>query len=254
MAERTLFTSPALFIFAHHDDEFFIAATMRRLAAAGGKPGAVWLTRGGLGGSRREEESRRAMALLGLDPANLRFFRLPDCGSLEHVEAIVGRLRAIFLQARPATVCVPAFEGGHPDHDVAQLAAAVALAETGQPATLLEFPLYHRHQNRFLKAGEFLPGPPESLYAPLGLRDRLLKKRLTMLYQSQWPVLLPLLALKGGPMLLHPRGEPYRLVPAGRDYTQPPHEGRLAYEFYTRVRFSRFRGVAERISRRQGLL
>ena len=97
---------------------------MRRLVAARLPVTAVWLTRGGLHGDRREAESRRAMELIGLDPREQIFFRLPDGQVLDFMDEIVERLARLFGKVRPASIFVPAFEGGHPDHDAAQLAAA----------------------------------------------------------------------------------------------------------------------------------
>ncbi|MEK6536499.1 MAG: PIG-L family deacetylase, partial [Actinomycetota bacterium] len=183
--------TPALFLFAHHDDEFFIAVTMRRLVAARLPVTVAWLTRGGLHGDRREAESRRAMELIGLDPREQIFFRLPDGQVLDFMDEIVERLARLFGKIRPASIFVPAFEGGHPDHDAAQLAAAAALNRSGgkraaaalnraggnrfvegsgsgsgyskcattgerehrrQPR-LYEFPLYHRGNTKLLKVG-----------------------------------------------------------------------------------------------------
>lgn len=246
-ADRLPLAGAAVFVFAHHDDEFFVAATMRRRAAAGAEVSAVWLTVGGLGGRQREAESRRAMELLGIGSDRLYCLRLPDGRAVCHLDEIIHRLEALFQRLRPAAVFVPAYEGGHPDHDAAQLAAAIALARTGLKADLCEFPLYHRYRSRFLTVGEFLPGPPEPSYTRLGLKERLLKKKMAGLYESQRPVMPALLSFRGGPLLLHPRGEPWRPVPAGRDYRQRPHGGRLAYEFYTRVRFRGFQAAVERL-------
>lgn len=241
---------PSLFVFAHHDDELFIAATMRRLALTGGQVLAAWLTRGGLHGNRREAESRRATELLNVKPENLYFFGLPDGRALDYLDDIVNRLAALLKKRRPGSVFVPAFEGGHPDHDCVQLAAAAAVRDfqpQGGKPELYEFPMYHRRRGRPLAVGEFLPGGGPTLYTPLKLGDRLLKRKLAGIYSSQRLITWPLLALKGGPMMLHLRGEPYRPVPPDRDYTRPPHPGRLAYEFYTRIRFKDFAEKARRL-------
>ena len=133
--------TPALFLFAHHDDEFFIAVTMRRLAAARLPVTAVWLTRGGLHGERREAESRRAMELIGVKPSDQYFLRLADGHAIDHLDEIVERLTRLFEEIKPASVFVPAFEGGHPDHDTAQLAAAVALKRSRiEPAQTCDSP------------------------------------------------------------------------------------------------------------------
>lgn len=238
--------TPALFLFAHHDDEFFIAVTMRRLVAARLPVAAVWLTRGGLHGDRREAESRQAMELIGVDPSSQYFLRLPDGHVLDNLEDVVTRLSRLLRKLRPASVFVPAFEGGHPDHDTAQLAAALAIRRMShiQHPTLYEFPLYSRSGAMLLRVGEFIPGTTEIRQTPVKLRDRLLKRRLAVTFRSQRAIIWPLTGLRGGPMMVHVKGEPYRRVPASRDYTVRPHPGRLAYEFYTSERFQHFAGIA----------
>jgi LmbE family N-acetylglucosaminyl deacetylase len=217
---------------------------MRRLVAARLPVVAVWLTRGGLHGDLREAESRQAMELIGVDPANEYFLRLPDGHVLDNLEDVVERLSRLLKKLRPASIFVPAFEGGHPDHDTAQLAAALAIMRTSRSSSLYEFPLYSRTGARLLRVGEFIPGTTEIRQTPVKLRDRLLKRRLAVTFRSQRAIIWPLTGLKGGPMMVHVKGEPYRRVPASRDYTVRPHPGRLAYEFYTSERFQHFATVA----------
>lgn len=241
-------STPALFLLAHHDDELFIAATMRRLARQG-QLTALWLTQGGLGAARRRQESVAAMDILGVPRRRLLYMRLPDNHLLDFLPEIAERLRRLLYRLRPASVFVPAYEGGHQDHDTVQLAAALALArlepESGWQPRLYEFPLYHWRPGSLPAVGRL----PEVAAAsagqtPLKLQDRLLKQKLARVYASQRLILYPLLAIKGGPMMLHLSGEPYRLVPAGRDYTQPPLAGRPAYEYFMFRRFRRFAAAA----------
>jgi hypothetical protein len=219
---------------------------------------AAWLTRGGLHGDRREAESRRAMELIGVDPHKQFFFRLPDGHAIDFMDDIVVRLVRLLEELQPASVFVPAFEGGHPDHEASQLAAAAALGRLGQrqgetgegrlsQPTLYEFPLYHRDGAKILKVGEFIPGTTAIEQTPMKLKDRLLKHKLASTFSSQRTIIWPLTGLKGGPMMVHVKGEPYRRVPRDRDYTVRPHPGRLAYEYYLPGRFSRFAAAAQKI-------
>ncbi len=211
---------------------------------------AVWFTSGGLSPRRRQAESHRAMEILGVPRQNLLEMGLPDGHLLDCLGEVVRRLVDLMAVRRPASVFVPAFEGGHPDHDSLQLAAAAAISrvdwEVNRQPALFEFPLYHRSGGG-IAVGDFLPGGGAAFKTALKLKDRLLKQRLARIYRSQRLILYPLLALKGGPMMMNRRGEPYRLVPPGRDYTRPPHPGRLAYEFYTRRRFKEFASAAEAV-------
>lgn len=232
--------TPVLFLFAHHDDELFVAALLRRLAAGRAPVICAWLTRGGLGAREREAESVRAMAILGIPRDDLYFFRLPDGGVLDHLDEIVGRLKRLMQGRDFRSVFVPAFEGGHLDHDTAQLAVALALKEQPGAINLFEFPLYNRYETRLLRVGEFIPDATPVRWTPVKFRDRLLKRKLSRVFASQRRLTLPLLGVKGGPLLLHRRGEPFRRVPPERDYTRRPHQGRLGYEYYTRRRFQDF--------------
>lgn len=237
---------------------------MRRMAAAHLPLAAAWLTRGGLHGERREAESRRAMRLIGVGPCNQFFFRLPDGRVLDFMDDIVERLERLAAELRPQSIFVPAFEGGHPDHDGAQLAAVAALRNFRAEAPggdaggddgsvhfinpiLYEFPLYNRAGARILKVGQFIPGTTPAGQTPMKLQDRLLKRKLVDNFPSQRAILWPLTGLRGGPMMVHVKGEPYRRVPRDRDYTIRPHPGRLAYEYYTAWRFGDFAEVAARL-------
>ncbi|MCL4474309.1 MAG: PIG-L family deacetylase [Actinobacteria bacterium] len=228
---------------------------MRRMAAAHLPLAAAWLTRGGLHGDRREAESRCAMRLIGVEPRNQFFFRLPDGKVLDFMDEIVARLGRLVSELRPASVFVPAFEGGHPDHDAAQLAMVLSLSHQSSGAgadaapALFEFPLYSRAGARILKVGQFIPATTPVERTPMKLSDRLLKRKLVVgCFRSQRSLLWPLTGIRGGPMMVHVQGEPYRRVPRGRDYAIRPHPGRLAYEFYTAWRFGDFAEVAARIT------
>jgi LmbE family N-acetylglucosaminyl deacetylase len=238
--------APVIFLLAHHDDELFIATLLKRLSARHKEIACAWLTRGGLKGREREAESIRAMELLGIDSSRLYFFRLPDRSAFDYIEEVSLRLKRLLARLHIASVFVPAFEGGHPDHDAAQLAAALALAQMDREISLYEFPLYNRYKTRLLRVGEFIPDNAAPIrWTPMKLEDRLLKRKLAYIYTSQRLISLPLLGLKGGPMMLHVNGEPFRRVPDDRDYSRRPHSGRLAYEYYTLSRFRDFAGRAK---------
>ena len=239
--------APVLFLFAHHDDEIFIATLIRRLTDEHGQVACAWLTRGGLGGREREAESPRAVETLGVGRNSLFFFRLPDGKALDYLDEIVNRLTRLLVKLRIVSVFVPAFEGGHPDHDTAQLALALSIRLLPGGISLYEFPLYNRYHTRLFRVGEFIPDTASTTrWTSMKLRDRLLKRKLSHFFASQRLILVPLLGLKGGPMMLHLKGEPFRRVPVGRDYRRRPHAGRLAYEYFTRYRFGQF---AEKVRR-----
>ena len=241
----------AVFVLAHHDDEVFCAGHMLRAIAAGRQIRILWATAGGLApAGRRRREGVRVCRLLGLGPGAVRDLRLPDQGALWHVAGIAGAAQELLDapagQAAGAAhvVYVPAYEGGHPDHDAVSL--AVAVLRSRRPEVLArEFPLYRRAAAGLSvqaprPAAGTSPRPYDVL--PLGADALALRRCLARANASQLlPSLLPLLALAWAAG--RGRAEPSRPLPA-HDYTRPPHGGALLYELYTRRRFAEFRAAA----------
>ena len=263
-----------LFLLAHHDDEVFCAGRLRRALADGESVRLLWATAGGLAPARRRiAEGARVLTLLGLPTDAGRDLQLRDQHAVEHIP-VIAREAARLLDQRgddesaddstvraPAagvtvhapsadnevtTVHVPAYEGGHPDHDAVNLAAALAAA--ARPGLrVVEFPLYRRGRLG-LAVQSPVPATPSSAdrFAVLALDDEDLafRRELARANASQLaPSLLPLLALAR--WAGRGRAEPARPLPA-HDYARPPHPGRLLYELYTSWRFARWSAVAAR--------
>ncbi len=240
----------ALFVLAHHDDEVFCAGHLRRALLEGKRVLLLWATAGGLApAGRRVLDGTRVARGLGLAPGRCRDLHLPDQGALPHVEAIATAAAELLDAAQvagapPPSVFVPAYEGGHPDHDAVNL--AVAVLRSWRPGIgAREFPLYRRG-----RAGLSVQAPqPAAGTAPapfeileLGAGALALRRRLVGANASQaLPSLLPLLALAWAQGA--GRAEPSRPLPA-HDYARPPHGGALLYELYTRRRFAEFRAAA----------
>ena len=224
----------AVFVFAHHDDEVFCAGHLLRAMSTG----------------RRLLEGARVCRLLGLAPGAVRDLRLPDQGAMFHIARIAGAAEALLDTAvahgdgEAPAMYVPAYEGGHPDHDAVNL--AVAVLRSRRPELVAhEFPLYRRGP-----AGLSVQSPrpaaatsqePFSVL-PLDTNALALRRCLARANASQLlPSLLPLLALAWAAG--RGRAEPSRPLPA-HDYTSPPHSRALLYELYTRRRFGEFRAAA----------
>jgi len=228
-------------VLAHHDDEVFCAGHLRRELDAGARITLLWATAGGLApAGRRIAEGDRALAALGLPATAGIDLRLPDQQAVEHVAAIaaeIGRLLAPAPAHPRDAVYVPAYEGGHPDHDAVNLAAALGAASRG--VRVLEFPLYRRGALGLAVQSPLAPlGTARDRFAvlPLVERDLALRRALARANASQLvPSLLPLLTVAR--WAGRGRAEPARPLPA-HDYTLPPHPGRLLYELYTPWRFA----------------
>jgi LmbE family N-acetylglucosaminyl deacetylase len=226
-----------LFLLAHHDDEVFCAGALERARRQGRRVRLLWATAGGFApAGRRRREGQTVARLLGLAADEHVSLGLPDQGALEHLSEIGAALRDLLDGV--TGVVVPAYEGGHPDHDAVNLVAARVCAG-GPPVD--EFSLYCRAGGgvAFKRLFAAEPGPPERF-----LLDRpaiRLRRELIRANASQWPELAAL----GGLAAAQGRWktEPLRRLPQ-HDYGREPGGERPLYEVYTRRRFAEFRTAA----------
>jgi LmbE family N-acetylglucosaminyl deacetylase len=221
-----------LFLFPHPDDEFAVAQPLADLRARGGAVHCVFLTDGGHGGQstqRRRDESLRVLAALGVDAAAIGFMAFADGRLHASLDPAFAALRVLRERLPPLeTVFVPAWEGGHQDHDAAHLLGLALAREANVPAW--QFPLY---------TGAGLPGPLFRVMAPLRangagttraatLGERVAQLRRCLAYPSQWKSWIGLWPGVAWHLLVDGR---FHLQPATRERVLArPHEGALLYE------------------------
>jgi LmbE family N-acetylglucosaminyl deacetylase len=246
-----------VFLLPHQDDEFGVFFAIEQAARSGARPICVYLTDGGGYGhdpARRNAESLRVLRQLGVGESDVYFTgadegykdgllytRLDD--AVRAIAPILERRRGI------RALYLPAWEGGHQDHDAGHLIGAVLAAKGGLLPVARQFGLYRATDN-LLGMAAVLPlmenGPIDSAPIPLGDRRRYL--RLALFYVSQWKtwaVLLPMLA--------------YAYSTRGAQQTQPlslsrlaerPHKGALLYERRGQANYHPFRTAADEFLRR----
>lgn len=165
-------------VVAHPDDETLaLGSRMSRLAdlciihlTDGAPRDLVAARRAGLPDAAsyaalRRTELRAALAALQAS-ADLRCYDIPDQQAVLHARAIIGRLVGDLSGA--AAVVTHAYEHGHPDHDTAALAVALACealeARNLRAPAILEFPAYHLRDRQEV-FGAFWPDPraPEAV-------------------------------------------------------------------------------------------
>lgn len=226
----------AIAVLAHPDDEIGLYPWLAAARAEGRRVLCVWLTDGGWGGQdvqRRCDESRRVLSVLGLEISDMHFagadMAIPDGDLHLHLDDAVHWLLERFDGIPCDTpLWIPAWEGGHPDHDAAHLAGqALARARGLDP---MQYPLYH---------GKGLRGPWFRVLSPIaengplhGISIRIADRARCILrcsaYRSQWKSfvgLVPFYALR----MLHPM--PFVLQNARWSRTASrPHLGAMLYE------------------------
>jgi LmbE family N-acetylglucosaminyl deacetylase len=227
--------SALLVLMAHPDDVFAIFPWITRALAQGARVECVWLTDGGYGGQDlepRRRESQQVLAALGVPADAMHFLgqehAIPDGRLHEQLGKALDAVSPLAARLGSFEILMPAWEGGHQDHDATHL-AGLALA-TRHATDAWEFSLYHgegtigsffRVLSPISRAGQM-----ESL--SLGWRERVECVRRCLGYRSQWKSFLGLLPFYALRMLGR---EAFKRRKAEFALTgQPPHAGKLLYE------------------------
>jgi LmbE family N-acetylglucosaminyl deacetylase len=170
--------------------------------------------------AERRAEAHAALECIGV--RNVRFLpdRHPECADLRLYRALPSALQGIVravLDFRPQALLVPAYEGGHPEHDACNFLGYIAGSKFGIP--VWEMPLYHRLSSGPLCCQQFLRanGSERVLRPRRGEWER--KRQMLACYASQ-----PALS-----RFVPSTTERYRPL-AHYDYARPPHDGMLNYE------------------------
>jgi len=234
----------ALFLFAHQDDEYGVFERIARCRARGLRVACAYLTDGAsakVAAATRNAESLDVLGRLGVRPEDVTFagglLAIPDAGLPERLApaaAWIGRWFASF--GAVDSLHVPAWEGGHHDHDALHAVAVQLAHELQWLPRVRQFPLYHGYGciHPFFKTLAPLAanGAPETVR--LGWTERLRYLRHCLRYPSQrstWIGLFPFTLLHyllRGVQQLQP-------VSLAR-LEEAPHPGSLYYErrhFYT---------------------
>jgi LmbE family N-acetylglucosaminyl deacetylase len=228
----------ALFLFAHQDDEFGVFHRIAECRARGLRVACAYLTSGAsahAGASQRNAESLAVLGKLGVAGADVVFpgelLAIGDARLPLHLEQAHAWLQGWLARFDHVdSLHVPAWEGGHHDHDALHALAVTVAQEARLLARTFQFALYHA-------AG--LPGPLFRVLAPLPAngpasaraipwRARWRYLRHCLSYPSQrgtWIGLFPFVLLHylmHGTELLQPVA-PARIA-------ERPHPGPLYYE------------------------
>ncbi len=228
----------ALFLFAHQDDEFGVFQKIVNEQLNGHRVCCAYLTDGALNGVTslmRNQESLSVLHQLSVREQDVYFvghaLAIPDGQLHEHLESAANWIfEWITSFTNVVSICVPALEGGHHDHDALH-AITVSVADgLGILKYVRQFPLYNANDciGPFFRVLAPLPinGVVEETRMPWKYRFRFLRYCLS--YPSQamtWLGIFPFVAFH---YLLNGVQE---LQPVSFDrILSRPHAGRLYYE------------------------
>jgi LmbE family N-acetylglucosaminyl deacetylase len=135
-------------------------------------------------GAARRAEAEQAAKLMGVPLPSLRFLDAPDMESYQDLARLERELRSLAERLDPQVLWSPAYDGGHPDHDVAAFLTARLAAYVGVPHC--EFALYSFHE-RF-ELFRFAAGDA-GFERRLDDGQQVFKRQLMDVYVSQEPML-----------------------------------------------------------------
>ncbi|MGV8862691.1 MAG: PIG-L deacetylase family protein [Pseudomonas sp.] len=229
--------SASIFFMPHQDDEFGVFHQIEHELSTGRWVRCIYVTDGSATADpdRRDSESRAVLQKLGVAADDIFFIgrklSITDGQMHHHVGVFVDWLDC-FLNDHPTVqACfVPAWEGGHPDHDLLHAIVVELLAARANSPTVWQYPLYNGRNcsGPFFRALSPLPenGPIER--QPIAWRDRFRYIRLCLSYPSQWRSWIGLFPFVGGHYLFH--GVQSLQGVNRQRLEQPPHQGPLYYE------------------------
>ena len=225
-----------LVLLAHQDDEFALQPMLIEAVLAGWQVHCAYFTQAPQPAlnAQRNAESLQVLKSLGLPDSQVHWpgqrLDIVDGRLWQHLPACAAWLQLELQRLQPAQLWLPAWEGGHPDHDALHACGVLVSQRLDRLARVRQFPLYNGWQRHapWFRVLTPLPdnGPVQIHPMPWRMRWRCLQRCLS--YPSQWRSWLGLLP----PVAWH-------LLVKGRLYSQPvsvarlqqrPHPGRLYYE------------------------
>lgn len=253
LTETTLVQPSALFLFAHQDDEFGVFQKIMDEQRHARRVFCAYLTDGAFEGKsslRRNRESLAVLTKLGVQEEDIFFaghtLVIPD-GSLPDHLKIASEWIASWLARYPMVTAIylPAWEGGHHDHDALHAMGVIVAEEAGLIKVVRQFPLYNGYKCGGPLFRVLLPlpmnGDLEVVKVPWANRIRFLRYCLS--YPSQaitWVGLFPF-------VLLHYffYGTQVLQTVSRERIRHRPHSGPLYYE---RRQFCTWGKMLERLS------
>lgn len=234
----------AAFLFAHQDDEFGVYALLDEYRRRGVRVYCAYLTDGAAGGvsaAVRNAESVAVLEKLGVAAVDIVFagelLGIADAALPRHLDQAAGWLRAWLDTIGPLEALhVPAWEGGHHDHDALHALAVQVASERALLARTTQFALYNgaRIPHPFFRTLSPLPENGAAQVTPIGWPMRWRCLRHCLSYPSQRGTWLGLFPFALWYYLT--RGVQALQAVSLERTQQRPHQGTLYYElrkFYT---------------------
>lgn len=230
--------SSVLILGAHQDDlEICCTGLIKQIQKNNGKINVVYTTNGAPKDNSyyprynidnptdyallRKKESLKALSLLGLSSDNATFFNYMDQDLINHIIEARDNLIELISIHNPSILVSPAYEGGHPDHDVTRLIAEEAVELSKKEILFLEYSEYNNYENieKFFK---FIPNESLIFNIKLNEEEISLKRKIFECFPSQKKYIWDFLSSDIN-------NEKFRIA-IKEDFLKLPHERPLYYE------------------------
>ena len=184
-----------IFIFPHQDDEFGVFGQIERELGDGQSVCCLFITDGAASAEPkiRNRESTRVLTRLGVSKDNIKFLGedlgVPDGYAHKNFKRCADWL-ITFLegQVRIKRIYLPAWEGGHPDHDFCHAMVLKLIHRLDATVEALQYPLYHGKGLRGAFFKVLSPISENGAVTKEGMKviNRLRYLWFCLLYPSQW--------------------------------------------------------------------
>ncbi len=144
-------TGQHIFLFAHQDDEYGVFHAISEAIKLGNDVWCVFVTDGGPAFERRNLESIKVLSHFGVDKNKILFIGKQlgiEDGKLLRDLKILADWLGSFLASHKSIrkIFVPAWEGGHPDHDILHAVSATIANRYELADKVWQFSLYNGYQ------------------------------------------------------------------------------------------------------------
>lgn len=241
-----------LLLLPHHDDEFFMMKGIWDRIRGGQTIVVVYLTFGSIYGAssaQRLKESTRALKWIGVPAENVHQVGIEQdiFDGLLHTrlhDAFLA-VECIIRNREFTEICVPAWEGGHQDHDSAHYLGTTVVRKLLPTAELREFPIYtaYKRPAPFFSVMRLIPRDGRADSTPVSVPERMKMLRAISFYHSQWKTFMGLLPGILTRVLIRGALETRRVT--GIDYQNRPHAGALYYERRFGIHFNDIKRAVE---------
>ena len=245
-------TNTVAFLLPHRDDEFGIFQQIQSHLRGQDEVKCIFFTQTPPQDYhlKRNAESRKVLTKIGVAPENILNMSyeldLYDLDLLNRVLPIAGWLEQFIAQnPRLTRIYVPAWEGGHPDHDILHGIIVKIMARHGRLNQIYQFPLYNNLNcpGQFFRVHSPLEANGTIEKLPIVWRDRIRFLYYCLLYPSQLKAFIGLYPF----IFLH-------TVFYGVQYLQPVSVERIRQRpmagvlYYEKRKFATYEAVAKALS------